>query len=276
MLVDALKREYFLGNGKKVLCAEGPSEIDPDNYKTTFICSEEDLGKLGEIHFVFETENQGDNYLFDIYLDYYDLFVPVSNNKYEFLIGFHESIPDTFRLGVPILKKFTSIFDIKGKTLTLASLTNKAIIKVEPPALYKSIEFTLMTPNSYLFTSVLAGKPQKEIMFSIDLGSPKTWVSQDSYNLESETLKNKSRDSFNNTIYDLEGINAQDTFEYGNVTLDSFDFLLAEKVHYVDSLNDKTYAALGLGKYKKEEENYNIITRLYKSNVGIYENKGRS
>ncbi len=266
-----LKNEYFLGNGLKPLCAFGPSLFFPDTIET-YICDENEFSKLGQIHFIFGN-GESETKLFDIYLDYYDLFVPYKkeggDTKYEFLIGFHKDIPDTFRFGVPIFKKFTSIFDVKEKTLTLASLSNKAYVRLDPPPAYKTIEFTLMKDYNYLMTSVLVGKPQKEIMFSIDIGSPKTWVNQSSYNLESETFKNMSIDSLNNTLYDLQGINAQDTFEYGNITLERFDFFLAEKVHYVDSVKkeNQTHAVLGLGKYKEKEKGFSIINRLCESKV---------
>lgn len=264
-----LDNEYFLGNGLRQYCTYGNSLLF-DKVKT-YICREDEFSKLGQIHFIFGN-GDSENKLYDIYLDYYDLFVPVNKDgdkKFEFLIGFHDDIPDTFRLGIPIFKKFTSIFDVKSKTLTLASLSNQAYVQIEPKSSYKEIEFTLMKKNNYLMTSVLVGKPQKEIMFSIDIGSPKTWVNQSSYNLESQTFKNGSEDSLNNTLYDLQGINAQDTFEYGNVTLQSFDFFLAEKVHYVESVKEEqqTHAVLGLGKYKKEEMQFSIINRLCKSNV---------
>ena len=269
-----LEREYFLGNGLKQYCTFGDSKLFGKTIQT-YLCKEQEISKLGQIHFIFGN-GDSENELFDIYLDYYDLFVPVTEGdttKYEFLIGFKSDIPDTFRFGVPIFKKFTSIFDVKHKTLTLASLSNKAYVKIDPPSTYKSIEFTLMKDYNYLMTSVLVGKPQKEIMFSIDIGSPKTWVNQSSYNLESETLKNGTEDSLNNTLYDLQGINAYDTFEYVNITLDRFDFFMAEKVHYVDSVKkeNQTHAVLGLGKYKKEEKSYSIINRLCESS--ILENK---
>ena len=266
-----LDNEYFLGNGLKILCAYGPSLFFPDKIKT-YICDEKEFTKLGQIHFIFGN-GESETKLFDIYLDYYDLFVPYKkegqDTKYEFLIGFHDDIPDTFRFGVPIFKKFTSIFDVKEKTLTLASLSNKAYVRLDPPPAHKSIEFTLMKDYNYLMTSVLVGKPQKEIMFSIDIGSAKTWVNQENYNLESETFKNMSVDSLNNTLYDLQGINAQDTFEYGNITLEHFDFFLAEKVHYVDSVKkeNQTHAVLGLGKYKDKEKGFSIFNRLCESKV---------
>ena len=262
-LLDSLKKEYFQGTGTYPLCSQTPS-IYSENI-TTFVCRGDAVIKLGQIHFVFEDVTNRD---FDIYLDYNDLFFKIGEDRYEFLLGIHKDIPSTYRLGLPVIKKFTSIFDMKNKELYLASLSNKAEVFIDnshETSDVRSVEFTLMTENNYLQTSVLVAKPQKELMFTIDIGSPKTWADQTQY--PTESVASLDEDSLNNTLYELSGVNAQDVFEYGNVTLEKFDFFLAEKIQYVPSVIEPPKVVLGLGKPKDSENRFSIIYRMYQTKI---------
>ena len=109
---------------------------------------------------------------------------------------------------------------------------------------YISLKFN--QSSNYLVTPVKIGTPPQEINLIIDIGSERTWVSNEFFNkFKSDSYI--SRDIFeSHKEYDFKysGISSLETFEMENKTLEDFQFLLVDELI---NNNDNLKGVLSLG-----------------------------
>ena len=199
-----MDKEYFLFNGKHK-CV-----VITDNDVMKYKCPLDDVKKLGQLHFIL-SEN------LDIYLDEFDLFT-CDNTSCNSTIEANPNIKDHWVLGIPVLRKFTCLFepaedDSKKPKMTLYSLRNKAkvVIQGKPSNPPTYLSTTFVKGGETIHFPILMGTNMEQAYFAIDINGYVSFVSKDVYDTYNASQK-------------FEPIGDSHTFDYGEFQIEGFLF----------------------------------------------------
>jgi len=175
-------------------------------------CPLDDVKKLGQLHFIL-SEN------LDIYLDEFDLFT-CDNTSCNSTIEANPNIKDHWVLGIPVLRKFTCLFepaedDSKKPKMTLYSLRNKAkvVIQGKPSNPPTYLSTTFVKGGETIHFPILMGTNMEQAYFAIDINGYVSFVSKDVYDTYNASQK-------------FEPIGDSHTFDYGEFQIEGFLFRL--------------------------------------------------
>ena len=108
---------------------------------------------------------------------------------------------------------------------------------------YITLPFTL-TKSQIPISKLNIGKPSQEINLVLDIGSPRTWISDQYYNSKGSKTFQPLEETFNKEQYDFSfaGNSALETFKIGDKILQNFKFILVNNLQ-----NNNFQGVLSLG-----------------------------
>ena len=108
---------------------------------------------------------------------------------------------------------------------------------------YITLPFTL-TKSHIPISKLSIGKPSQEINLVLDIGSPRTWISDQYYNSKGSKTYQPLEETFNKEQYDFSysGNSAFETFKIGGKILQNFKFILVNNLQ-----NNNFQGVLSLG-----------------------------
>ena len=220
-----MDKEYFLLNGLHKCF------VVTDNDIMKYTCPLADVAKLGQLHFILS-----DN--LDIYLDEFDLFT-CNKTHCNSTIEANPHITDRWVLGIPILRKFTCVFDPATSNtppkLSLISTRNKMKVLVQgtprDPLPYLSTTFVKGEENIQI--PVLMGTNMEQAYFTIDINGYISFVSENVYNtyyLSQKFQPAGEEKEFDYGEFKIKGFLMTDQFTLANISTTSGRIVLANNI----------------------------------------------
>lgn len=116
--ISDLEKNYFINTSSNIhICKK--KEID---HSITFTCNMEEKAYLTNIHFFFDNE-------LDLFLTHIELF-DCSDIECNFLVEYNPLFTN-WTIGIPLLKKFSTIFDYNIHQLSFHGLGHIAVVEIE-------------------------------------------------------------------------------------------------------------------------------------------------
>ena len=108
---------------------------------------------------------------------------------------------------------------------------------------YIILPFTL-TKSQIPITKIKIGQPEQEINLVLDIGSQRTWVSDQYYNNQESNTYQSTQESYSNKQYDFSysGNSALETFKFDDKIIKDFKFILVNNLQ-----NNNFQGVLSLG-----------------------------
>ena len=220
---NKIDKEYFLFNGLHKCF----SVTDNDIIKYT--CPLEDVAKLGQLHFILSDD-------LDIYLDEFDLFT-CNNTHCNSTIEANPNIKDRWVLGIPVLRKFTCVFqptiDNNQPKMSLISTRNKVKVSVQgkpsEPLPYLSASFKKGEEN--LIFPVLMGTNMVQAYFTIDINGNTSFVHKDIHDNTSQKYQPMGNETeFDYGEFKIKGYLMSDQFTLANISVTTGSIVLANNI----------------------------------------------
>ena len=123
--------------------------------------------------------------------------------------------------------------------------------------------------NSFCLISANFGLKNQSFTIQLDTSTTYTWIPSTKFDFDvpKYDLKNSEKGITTNKTVEIDdedgiiyGKLSYDTFSKGNITMENFSFVLANK--HDDDFKDYPYGKLGLGYAHDENDNFNFIQKL--------------
>jgi hypothetical protein len=231
--------EYFFIHDGEPICHKIESGGNPIGY----YCKKNETKMLDQIHFVFDNQ-------FDIYLEREDLFDCVEE-RCNFLIISEPKFNDAWYFGIPVLKKFITIFERNGDSASIKfkGKINKAHLKFYDDSGEKvksNYEVTSFEINKDGIIQMYGTIGTTKVPFSIDINGKKSWIDEKIYRCDKTKITSSCQEledeQFTQDSFTISGKKIKDSFKLREVTID------LELISAKELLNTNRTGAISLSK----------------------------
>ena len=125
---------------------------------------------------------------------------------------------------------------------------------------YIILPFTL-TKSHIPISKIKIGQPEQEINLVLDIGSQRTWVSDQYYNSQESTTYQSTQETYSNIQYDFSysGISALETFKIDEKVINNFKFILVNNLQ-----NNNFQGVLSLG-HEYDSKHRSLVYEMSKT-----------